>query len=707
MLKKSFFFVSLFLLLAFVVFATIPKKINYQGYLTDSGGTPVTTTIPLEMTFSIYSTETTTSFLWRATYKVNITDGRFTLLLGDPDHLDANKEIPYTVFDGDVKYLGIKVATDPEMTPRKKLTSVAYSYKAHNAQQLDGKEPSAYVQKLNNVMPDTSGNIELVEGSNITITPDASGHKISISSSGGSGGGDITAVNAGNGLSGGGPSGDVTVNVGAGTGITVNSNDVALKTSYTDGLYVNEGQSNSITASMIKDGEVKEGDLTSGAVTTPKIKDNAVTKEKITPDFVSSIDGVKNDGGNIDLVGGSNITITPDDGNNKITISASSSGDNLGNHTATQNIKLNGKWLSNDGGNEGLKIDNSGKITTNNDISVGDDVEAQGYITSNDYIEATNSSSSGSAKAIHGIMSSTSPGGYSAGVRGENKGTGNNGIGVIGSQNGSGWGVYGTAPSGRGVYGTSTSGTGVYGYHSSTSGVAPGVYGGTASKSSNAIGVHGVVSSTSPSGFSAGVRGENKSTSGQGIGVYGSQAGSGWGVYGKVPSSTSGYAGYFSGRARVTGTLSKGGGSFQIDHPLDPSNKYLSHSFVESPDMKNVYDGVVTLNANGESRIELPEWFQALNEDFRYQLTAIGAPAPNLYIAEEVNNNSFKIAGGSAGMKISWQITGIRHDPFAEKYRIQVEEEKSATERGYYLHPDVYGKSKEMSVERALQPELE
>jgi hypothetical protein len=44
---------------------------------------------------------------------------------------------------------------------------------------------------------------------------------------------------------------------------------------------------------------------------------------------------------------------------------------------------------------------------------------------------------------------------------------------------------------------------------------------------------------------------------------------------------------------------------FRIDHPLDPANKYLNHSAVESPDMKNIYDGVVTLDADGEAVVEL------------------------------------------------------------------------------------------------------
>jgi hypothetical protein len=91
----------------------------------------------------------------------------------------------------------------------------------------------------------------------------------------------------------------------------------------------------------------------------------------------------------------------------------------------------------------------------------------------------------------------------------------------------------------------------------------------------------------------------------------------------------------------------------------------------------------------------LPDWFGALNQEFRYQLTAIGAPGPNLYVAEEIANNRFKIAGGKPGMKVSWQVTGIRHDVWAEAHRIQVEVEKPATEQGTYLTPELYGQPPE------------
>src|ERR1700722_6357459 len=152
------------------------------------------------------------------------------------------------------------------------------------------------------------------------------------------------------------------------------------------------------------------------------------------------------------------------------------------------------------------------------------------------------------------------------------------------------------------------------------------------------------------------------------------------------------------GNLAVGGTLKKAGGSFQIDDPIDPSGKYLSHSFVESPDMMNIYNGNVVLDARGRAAIQMPEWFDALNRDFRYQLTAIGAPGPRLYIAQEIRDNCFQIAGGKPGMKVSWMVTGIRHDAWANAHRIPVEEEKPANEQGHYLHPELFGALPEKGI---------
>ena len=208
---------------------------------------------------------------------------------------------------------------------------------------------------------------------------------------------------------------------------------------------------------------------------------------------------------------------------------------------------------------------------------------------------------------------------------------------------------------------------GVFGYSYSDHGV----YGKTNGEWSWISGVYGEASKDAANG----VTGWN--TAG-GVGVYG--------------YSETGSAGYFQGDLEVIGTLTKFSGGFKIDHPLDPANKYLYHSFVESPDMKNLYDGVVNLDADGVAWVELPEWFEALNKNFRYQLTPIGAPASNLYIAQEIENNRFRIAGGEPGLKVSWQVTGSRHDAYAEANPLPVEEDKQPGELGTYLHPEEYGK---------------
>jgi hypothetical protein len=83
--------------------------------------------------------------------------------------------------------------------------------------------------------------------------------------------------------------------------------------------------------------------------------------------------------------------------------------------------------------------------------------------------------------------------------------------------------------------------------------------------------------------------------------------------------------------------------------------------------------------------------------EFRYQLTCIGGYAP-IFIAEEIAGNEFKIAGGTTGLKVSWQVTGIRHDPYANENRIQVEEDKPSRERGRYSYPGGYGQAQDMGA---------
>lgn len=281
---------------------------------------------------------------------------------------------------------------------------------------------------------------------------------------------------------------------------------------------------------------------------------------------------------------------------------------------------------------------------------------------------AANSAGNGPTYGVYGVSYNANGyggkfDGYGADVvHVENLGTGR-GIKVDTAGDTAIWAV--TSSGLAGVDGRSalSTGRGVYGYATATTGANVGVYGRTAS-----IGGRGV-------------QGIAEATTGTNIGVYGET------------NSASGYAGYFADRVHVNGTLSKAAGSFKIDHPLDPANKYLQHSFVESPDMKNIYDGVVIVDDNGAATVTLPAWFEALNggavhrSDFRYQLTPLGAAMPNLHIAQEIQGNAFQIAGGKPGMKVSWQVTGIRHDPYAEQNRIVVETDKPAGERGTYLYP--------------------
>lgn len=181
--------------------------------------------------------------------------------------------------------------------------------------------------------------------------------------------------------------------------------------------------------------------------------------------------------------------------------------------------------------------------------------------------------------------------------------------------------------------------------------------------------------------------------------VYGSNSYSG--NYGYLGSPS--YAGRFQGLVRiigdldVSGAVSKGSGSFKIDHPLDPANKYLSHSFVESPDMMNIYNGNVVTDGNGDATVELPEYFEALNGDFRYQLTVIGQFAQAI-VKHKLTDNTFTIKTDKPNVEVSWQITGIRKDPYAVAHPIQVEEDKPSDEQELYLHPTEYGLPETMGI---------
>ena len=216
MLQKSILAIALILMGVCIINAQVPQLINYQGVLSDAAGNKINGSRSIQ--FSIYNSATGGTALWYETQPVVVTDGWFNVLLG------SVTAVPYTVFNGSDKFLSLKVGTDPEMTPRKRLVSVGYSFRAYDADKVDGKDASTFIEKVNSVTP-LNGNIDLVGGTNMTITPDITNHKITISGGGGDNLGNHTATQNikqnGNWLSGDGGNEGVFVdnsgNIGIGT----------------------------------------------------------------------------------------------------------------------------------------------------------------------------------------------------------------------------------------------------------------------------------------------------------------------------------------------------------------------------------------------------------------------------------------------------------------------------------------------------------
>jgi hypothetical protein len=330
---------------------------------------------------------------------------------------------------------------------------------------------------------------------------------------------------------------------------------------------------------------------------------------------------------------------------------------------------------------------------------------------------ASTNSTVADAYALVATVTPTSPGLNSEAVRGVNNGTGSNGIGVYGQQNGSGTGVQGSSPSGRGVAGFSNTWTGVYGHSGSQAGVlgesgtGDGVWGQAHSNiragisGHNDAGGYGVWGGSSTYGVYGtglfGVRGDSTS----GVAVYGTSV-SGTGVFGM---SSTGDAGEFNGHVEITGGCTGcAGAALKIDHPLDPAHKYLQHSSVASSQQLNIYSGNATTDGKGFATVTVPRWFQALNRSFRYQLTVVGRAHWDAKAAvwEEIAHNRFTIRTDQPSVKVSWQVTGIRHDPYANAHRIQVVVPKAKNDQGKYLHHELYGKPKSAAIGYRKPPRL-
>lgn len=159
------------------------------------------------------------------------------------------------------------------------------------------------------------------------------------------------------------------------------------------------------------------------------------------------------------------------------------------------------------------------------------------------------------------------------------------------------------------------------------------------------------------------------------------------------------YAGYFIGKVHVNGTLTTTGPKpFTIDHPLDPENKILRHFAIESPDVLNIYSGNITTDANGKATVKLPDYFAAINKDFRYQLTVIGTFAQAI-ISEEISGNEFVVETNKPNVKVSWEVKATRNDGYMKYVNtMAAEEEKPTYVKGKYFTPEAHQKPVSMGV---------
>jgi len=116
----------------------------------------------------------------------------------------------------------------------------------------------------------------------------------------------------------------------------------------------------------------------------------------------------------------------------------------------------------------------------------------------------------------------------------------------------------------------------------------------------------------------------------------------------------------------------------------------------------NVYNGNVTTDRRGFATVVLPDYFEALNGDFRYRLTVMGKFAQAI-VSKEIADNRFVIRTSKPAVRVSWQVTGIRHDAYADAYRIPTEEDKPPAEQGHYLHPEVFGQPASKNIQADSQ----
>ena len=572
-MKSEVLFIVVMLSVVGSIFASSPNVINYQGRLTTTTGTAVPNG-SYSVSFALYSTPSGGSAYWGETQIVTTVDGLFSAQIGSVTWF------PTWLFGDSLLWLGIKVGTDPELSPRTKLTAVPFAMNSYM-----GGGWKDYNSRMIQVNTDDSVGIG-------TIAPLRPLHVVEPN-----GGLFVSRFESSN----------------SGATVTEFSN-----TSSSSVWETSVAGSAGAFAGWVTAGDMyfyKQGNSIPSIICKPN-GHVAISR----PSLYGSLDV----GDPFDTIGGYFAVSA----NTAATHVIHSEYEGVGNFDA---VAVYGKSTPADyygfGGQfEGGFIGVRGRVFQDGSYTYyGSYGHAQGNGTG----------------TKHGVY------GKAEGASGDKYGVKGTAEGISGPR----YGVYGEATGDNNSYGGSFTATGNYCY--------------------------GMAAIANGTGANA-------------IWAFATGSGS--------------QAAQLNGNVTVTGTLSKAAGSFRIDHPLDPENKYLQHSFVESPDMMNIYNGNVTTDASGYATITMPNWFEALNKDFRYQLTVVGQFAQSI-IAQEIFNNRFVIQTDKPSVKVSWQVTGIRKDAYAQAHPIEVEVAKRAEERGMYAHPELFGKGRELGI--GYRPEMD
>jgi hypothetical protein len=657
--------------------AVVPPVIKFSGALTDVNSKPLTGTVGV--TFSLYKESQGGAALWLETQNVTADKtGHYSVMLGST----TSQGLPSEVFaSGEARWLSVQAQGQAEQ-PRTVLMSVPYALKAADAETIGGLPPSAFMLA---VPPSSnSGSISSDGSSSSASAAPPATSKVTTT------GGAVNVL----------PLWTTATNIQSST-ITQTGSGTTAK--------IGIGTTAPSVTLDVKGSETVRGALTlptTGTATATSGK-NSQPQDLVASSFNSSTSTAVNQTFQWQAEPATNNTSHPSGTLNLLYgLGASKPGET--------GLKLSNKGLFTFAPGQTFPGTGDGTVTSVGLSAPSSDFKVSGSpVTSQGTLGLSWTVAPTSANTVSAIVKRDSSGSFSAGVITASE--------VAAAATGSGYGVIGTSPSGIGVYGDSSSFVGVNGL--STTGV--GVYGfsesntGASGESEKGDGVDGIAHNNA----GAGVFGTNLDSNGNG--VYGT--GNGFGVLGQSSSPTGsgggfgnsstgdalftynqsgGFAAFFDGDVDVDGNLSKAAGSFKIDHPLDPANKYLYHSFVESPDMMNIYNGNATTDEQGSAVVQLPEWFETLNRDFRYQLTVIGQFAQAI-VASKVANHQFAIKTDKPNVEVSWQVTGIRQDAWANAHRIPVEVPKADRDRGLYLHPELFGAPAEKNIGLAHHPMMQ